>query len=282
MSRVDQTVFNWRTLIKKSKQYGIPLSSGAKLVAFYLHSFMNDEQDIAWPSLLRMVEETGLSRNTVKAKLAELEKAGFLVVSERVHSTRGGDQIGHQYMAVIPKAITIGGVLPVDKSVDNFLKGGSMVDKGGSTTDKRGVNGRQKGGQPLTPNNTLEIKHRERALPPTPRSPCPVDFLPTQETLQKLETLGLPKPTDKNVSAFINHYRSEGKSLADWQARFVKWCLTEKPTSGKAKGASWEQRAQAVGCFPKVGENMNDWQARIVAAENANSRPCKPIGSLYT
>lgn len=54
------------------------LPSNSKYLACYLRKFMNDNQDMAWPSYARIIEETGLSRATVAKYLKLLEEEGWI------------------------------------------------------------------------------------------------------------------------------------------------------------------------------------------------------------
>jgi hypothetical protein len=56
---VDFSVINWMNCVWKSN-----LPPYCKYLASYLRKFMNDEQDIAWPSYARIIHETGLSRGS--------------------------------------------------------------------------------------------------------------------------------------------------------------------------------------------------------------------------
>lgn len=97
---MDLTCFNWIQIIKKTD-----LPSNAKLVCFYLSTFMNAEHDIAWPSQSRIAAETGLSKPTVNKWLQYLDKTGWLVTKKKFRAVSSGNQNYHhnEYMVSIPK-----------------------------------------------------------------------------------------------------------------------------------------------------------------------------------
>lgn len=66
-----------------------------KLLAFYLATFMNDEQAVAWPSLSRICKECNLSRPSVVKHLAGLEASGWLLKEATFQSS-------NRYHAIIP------------------------------------------------------------------------------------------------------------------------------------------------------------------------------------
>lgn len=97
--------FNWVTLIRDSD-----LPSSARLVAFVLHTHMNMDLDMAWPSISRLCHETGLSRATVCKHLDILETKGWL------SRERGGPNKGStRYFPTFPDSVTqtLGGSPPI-------------------------------------------------------------------------------------------------------------------------------------------------------------------------
>lgn len=147
---IDVTCFNWIKMIQKST-----LTSNAKYVAHYLSTFMNQNQDIAWPSQSRMVSEMGISKDTLCKKLDELDSHGWIV------RERGGPKTTTKYMINVP----------VDAVEKYALKGSTITGLGstttvlGSTTTVLGVV------RPSDTNNNSNNKvigeKRKRFVPPT-------------------------------------------------------------------------------------------------------------------
>jgi len=71
---IDHTIFNWIQLVKKDAS----IPSVAKHLCHYLSTFMNMEQNVAWPSLKRIQHETGLAHSTVAKYLKWLDDHGWL------------------------------------------------------------------------------------------------------------------------------------------------------------------------------------------------------------
>lgn len=88
---IDKSAFNWRKLVNKTQ-----MPSGAHHLAIYLSCFMNDDQDVAWPSQARIVYETGLSKSTVNKYLNWLEENHWIV------RERGGPSCNTRYFTNIP------------------------------------------------------------------------------------------------------------------------------------------------------------------------------------
>lgn len=135
--------FNWIQLVKKDTS----LPPNAKYLCFYLSTFMNAEQNVAWPSMTRISHETGLSKITVRKWVEYLENAGWLVTRKNSHfvTTAGGGQFQNEYEISIPEGVI--------REVSNL----PPSNKGGSTVAQRGVSSFPKGGKQLTPNNNRII-----------------------------------------------------------------------------------------------------------------------------
>lgn len=78
---MDITCFNWIKLVQKSE-----LPPYAKYLAHYLSTYMNQNQDVAWPSQSRIKAETSLSHSTVLKYLKVLEQEKW-VTREKGNST---------------------------------------------------------------------------------------------------------------------------------------------------------------------------------------------------
>lgn len=115
---MDLTCFNWVQLVKKSD-----LPANAKYLALYLGTFMNAEHDVAWPSQIRISNETGLARSTVIKWLDYLENHQWLIKHSKARfvPTLGGTQAQNEYLINIPEKV-------VRESV-TLLKGSPSADK---------------------------------------------------------------------------------------------------------------------------------------------------------
>ena len=92
-----KTWLNWRAVVIDSRD----LSFHAKGIALYLHSFMNDSHDWAFPSLRRIEYDLRTTRKTVIKYLNELEKAGFIKKSSQLSPRT--NQHHNCYHALIPE-----------------------------------------------------------------------------------------------------------------------------------------------------------------------------------
>lgn len=70
---------NWRIAVIRHRG----LSSGAKGIALYLNTFMNDRHDFAFPTISTICGEMNMSNKTAIKYLTELESAGMLVKERR-------------------------------------------------------------------------------------------------------------------------------------------------------------------------------------------------------
>ncbi|AUR84361.1 winged helix-turn-helix DNA-binding domain protein [Vibrio phage 1.054.O._10N.261.52.A1] len=119
MRKATTGIINWMNCI-----WLTDLPSNSKYLACYLRKFMNDNQDMAWPSYARMIEETGLSRATVAKYLKLLEQEGW-IQRER----ENGENT--TYIAKLPLALEQG-VKNLDSSLTELVQqvnGGSLGDE---------------------------------------------------------------------------------------------------------------------------------------------------------
>ena len=70
---------NWRIAVIRNRE----LSAGAKGIALYLNTYMNDRHDFAFPTIATICGEMNLSNKTAIKYLAELAATGFLVKRRR-------------------------------------------------------------------------------------------------------------------------------------------------------------------------------------------------------
>jgi hypothetical protein len=91
---LDLTCFNWVKLIIKTQ-----LPSNSKYLGLYLSTYMNSQQDMAWPSLKRIEGETGLSHPSVLKYLDLLVSEGWLVKQS------GSRTESNKYWINVPKSV---------------------------------------------------------------------------------------------------------------------------------------------------------------------------------
>jgi DNA-binding transcriptional ArsR family regulator len=82
----------------KAARDGSAAPPTARLVLLVLASYANPDTGLAYPSVTRLAENTGLSRRTVQAGLTALEAAGEI---EQIGSRRGGRGRATRYRVVV-------------------------------------------------------------------------------------------------------------------------------------------------------------------------------------
>jgi len=123
MRNADISVIDWLNCIWKTD-----LPSNAKYVACYLRKFMNSNQDMAWPSYARMVDETNLSKGCIAKYLGVLQESGWLL---RI----SGNGYNTTYIAKLPKIIE-----DKVKEIDIKLNEGvHLLNRGCSSGEQVGV-----------------------------------------------------------------------------------------------------------------------------------------------
>lgn len=88
------SMINWLNCIWESD-----LPSNSKYLACYLRKFMNENQDMAWPSYTRMINETGLARSTIAKYLEILEDRNW------IQRDKGCSNKNTTYHAIFPPVI---------------------------------------------------------------------------------------------------------------------------------------------------------------------------------
>ena len=173
---LDLSCFDWVQLIKKTE-----LPANAKYLALYLSTFMNRENDVAWPSMRRISHETGLSIQTSRKWLDFLDEKDWLIKRRSVREvfTTGGPQLQNEYLTSIPDAVLrqVNDLLP-------YLKGGQAVNQ-------RGVNESPKGGKQLAPNNKENNNVNNNLLREKKKEVYKDKTLPPWSDDQGFEDLGL-------------------------------------------------------------------------------------------
>jgi hypothetical protein len=135
---IDVTCFNWIKMIQKSV-----LGSQEKYVAHYLSTYMNQNQDVAWPSQARIVNEMGIGKSTLNRALNKLEVKGWIV------RERGNPTTNTRYLINVPT-----------DAVQTLALGGSPTaglvpqrDKGSTTAGLGVVPQRDTNNKVITKNN---------------------------------------------------------------------------------------------------------------------------------
>ena len=209
---IDITCFSWVKLIQKSD-----LPSNAKYLAHYLSTYMNVNQDVAWPSQSRMETETGLARSTVNVHLARLEAAGFLVREP------GNSNRNTRYMINVPL-----------EAIETHALGGSPVNGLRSA-----VNGLPMSGertvvvrQPDTNNKIITSNNKRGSARPE-----------RDELRDYFVTLG---STPDNADTMYDHFASNGWKVSgkapmrDWKAAARNW--VKRDTARRGGQASTRNR----------------------------------------
>jgi len=204
---IDLTCFNWVQLIKKSK-----LPSNAKLLGFYLATFMNAEHNIAWPAQSRIAHETGLTEPTVRKYLQLLEENGWLIIKKNVHHVSTGKQnyLHNEYLINIPQ-----GVISLLSDMSR-----------GKNDNEQGVNSSLAGGKEFTTNNNRITKNNNGRFTP-----------PTQE---EIEQYCRSRNNQVDYIKFYDFYTAKGwmvgkNKMKDWKAAIRTWersSTNEKETYG--------------------------------------------------
>ena len=92
--QIKLSMINWMNCVWESD-----LPPYSKYLAAYLRKFMNDNQDMAWPSYERIIHETGLSRQTVWRYFDVLDSEGWLI------RDKGNSTKNTKYIASFPVSI---------------------------------------------------------------------------------------------------------------------------------------------------------------------------------
>jgi len=214
---MDLSCFNWVQLIKKSK-----LPPNAKYIGMYLSTFMNAEHNIAWPSQQRISDETGLSIRTVIRQLNYLEENNWIIKKKNVHYVNTGKQkyAHNEYIVNVPEDVIRGVTMTPQVGA-----GVTPVQSRGDIDDIAGVS-------QCHPNNNVnnnKNNKREGAKAPqakkVPKKASQIrdDFLPSQKTLEWFGNQGLTIDHVTEHHKFVDHFKSNGKPMKDWDAAWRNW-----------------------------------------------------------
>ena len=187
--------FKWEEIILESD-----LPAYAKYLGLYLRTFMNNKQDVAWPSLSRISQDTGLSKPTVIKYLDVLEDGQFLIKTQSVSSSMGGDQLHNNYIAHLPEKVVKEIYYPTQK--------GSKAD------EQRGLISEAKVVNELYPNNNrITINNNTRFNPPN---------------IEEIKQYCEERKNHIDAIQFFNFYESKnwmiGKNkMKNWKAAIRTW-----------------------------------------------------------
>ena len=201
---IDVTCFSWVKMIQKSE-----LPAYAKYLAHYLSTYMNLNQDVAWPSLARIATETGMGRSTVKKHLNVLEGGGWLV------RERGNSTTNTRYMVNVPteaiQLIALGGRPP----------GGLQV--GHDTAQGRPRDGVQVGHETAPNNNLITTNNKEITRAPRSKKPNPPDSLDTVRAYCVEKNLEVDPSTFWNWGVAGEWHDGNGKPILNWKQKLLTW-----------------------------------------------------------
>jgi len=204
---LDLSCFDWVQLIKKSD-----LPANAKYLGLYLGTFMNHDNDVAWPSMKRISYETGLSIPTARKWLDYLDEKGWLIKKRAVRqifNPIGGTQKQNEYLANIPEDIL--------RRVNDLLP----RLQGGKTVDVRGVNESSKGGKQLSPNNNRITSNNKRKSAPS---------------LQEIKDYVISRGSNVDPVKFYEYFTegdwkdSKGNKVKNWKQKLITWEGFKKET----------------------------------------------------
>ena len=145
MRKATTGIINWMNCI-----WLTDLPSNSKYLACYLRKFMNDNQDMAWPSYARMIEETGLSRATVAKYLKLLEEEGW-IQRER----ENGENT--TYIAKLPQALEQG-VRNLDSSLTELVQQANYTSLTGELPLVQELNTNKQGNKQVINNTCAKVK----------------------------------------------------------------------------------------------------------------------------
>lgn len=199
MRKATTGVINWLNCI-----WLTDLPSNSKYVACYLRKFMNDNQDMAWPSYARMIQETGLSRATISKHLSILESEGW-IQRER----ENGENT--TYIAKLPKQLEQG-VKNLDQSLTGLVQ---SLNQTSSITELPLVQSLNTNKQCNKQRNKQEEAKSKKFIPPS-----------IEEVLEYITEKGYPYRSE--AEKFFYYYDSKGwivgkSKMKNWKSSASGW-----------------------------------------------------------
>ena len=210
----DITCFNWIKMVQKSS-----LGAYEKSVAHYLSTYMNQNQDVAWPSQSRMFTEMSIAKSTLNKSLNALESKGWLV------RERGCPNKNTRYLINVPtEAIQLalegspshGLVRHTDEGSPSHVLG---VVRDTDTNNKVITNNSKRGASRFTP--------------------------PTLDQVQSYVREKSYRGVDCKL--FMAHYETTGwmvgkNKMKCWKSAVAKWNMRQKEFSGNDNDSSGSTR----------------------------------------
>ncbi|MDA0780655.1 MAG: helix-turn-helix domain-containing protein [Rickettsiales bacterium] len=92
-------IWSWRDAVIQSSE----LKSYSKHILLTLSVYMNDKGQGCYPSIERLIEDTGLARSTLIKYLKEAETLGF--IQKKIHGFSGQGWKQNEYIAIYPENI---------------------------------------------------------------------------------------------------------------------------------------------------------------------------------
>ena len=190
---IDMTCFSWVKLVLKTD-----INYHAKYLGLYLSTYMNLNQDMAFPSLKRIEGETGLGHATVLKYLDLLVSEGWLVKQS------GNRTESNRYWINIP-------------NVDQIMVGREATYVGSG----------EKVGREATSNNNIITKSKYIG---TRRFVAP--------SIDEVRSYCLTKQYDVDAETFVAWNESKGWKVGNqpmkcWKSALTTWALRSKK-NGKA------------------------------------------------
>ena len=199
---IDITCFNWIKLIQKSN-----LGAYEKSVAHYLSTYMNQNQDVAWPSQSRMFGEMGIGKSTLNRALNTLESKGWLV------RERGCSNKNTRYLINVPT-----------EAIQSALEGSPTQglvphrDEGSPTQGLQVVPQGDTNNKVITKNNK-----KKKCVPPT---------------LEECIAYATTRNATAYAKDFFDYYSvgewhdMYGNKIQNWKQKFINYVKREQKFSG--------------------------------------------------
>jgi hypothetical protein len=213
-----------------------------------------DKNGVAYPSLDRIIADTGMQRSRVAGAIAELEEGEFL---RRLRG--GGRGRANRYQLILDSPETGCATDTVVGDETGCTLETVSEQKQGALWHETGCTLAHKQGAFCTPEQTIEQKEEQKEREGALRAPrstrLPDDFIMPSEWVEdagrKRAEHGLP-PIDLRLAAesFCNYWRSKaGKGAAkrDWHATWINWALKERPPPDRPRRNGGIRRGGAAG-----------------------------------
>ncbi len=213
-----------------------------------------DEDGCCWPSQARLARDTELSERAVRTSLAELEKRGILARQERprrADKTRQSDLIRlvFQCSESMRNVVPHGGPEHAERaaSCQETIRNDvpeDLPERGAGPCGTSVQNHAERGaGKPsVEPSDEPSLAGAQPRRPArgAAKAKLPSDFGLTDGRRRLAAAAGIGSDlAAREIVRFRNHYRSDDRSSADWNALWENWCLKAAEIHGlKAPSAA--------------------------------------------